>query len=163
MTKKKRKVDILNLIRYGILVILVAYIWLLFAAKGSKDTSFDEVTQAVEKAADTANMAKASEREIRKFYGLTAEDYEEAVLYYTKETMSVEEILLIQSEDEEDLETIENAVEERRKDRIFDFEGYGSEQVKLLKDAIVSKKGDYILFVVSPEAGKIESAFAKSL
>lgn len=163
MTKKKRKVDILNLIRYGILVILVAYIWLLFAAKGSKDTSFDEVTQVVEKAADTENMTKASEREIRKYYGLTAEDYEEAVLYYTQETMSVEEILLIKSKDEEDMEKIENAIEERRRNRISDFEGYRPEQVKLLKDAIVSKKGDYILFVVSPDAGKIESAFAKSL
>ena len=47
--------------------------------------------------------------------------------------------------------------------QIQSFQGYGEEQTKLLKDAVVLKKGSLFLMAVSPEAGEIRKAFMEAL
>ena len=58
---------------------------------------------------------------------------------------------------------VEDAVKERLDIQIDNFEGYGAGQVKLLKSAGWKIRGNYVLFVVSPNAQKFEKAFTKSL
>lgn len=43
------------------------------------------------------------------------------------------------------------------------FEGYGVEQTKLLNDAVLESKGDYVILIVSGKAQAGDEAFKKSL
>ena len=43
------------------------------------------------------------------------------------------------------------------------FEGYGVEQTKLLNDAVLENKGDYVILIVSEKAQAGDEAFKKSL
>lgn len=163
MTKKKGEFTVLRNIRLGILAILFIYIGLLFWSQGNSNVPFDEVKNAVVKAADDSKMTLAGTQEIKRLYGMNPKDYEEMVLYYTNETMGVNELLLVKTSDESEAEAVENAAQQRKETQLDNFEGYGAEQVKLLNSSIIKTKGNYVLFVISPKAGEVEKAFSKSL
>ena len=114
-------------------------------------------------AADDKNMTLAGTQEIKRFYGINPKDYEDITLYYTNETMGVNELLLVKTKDENEAEAVEEAAEQRKKTQLDNFEGYGAEQVKLLDASIIKTKGTYVLFVISPKAETVEKAFTKSL
>lgn len=161
--KHKGRWDVLNLIRYGILTVLVIYIGVLLAVKGGSNAAFKTVSHAVEQAADTSSLTKGGDRELKRYYGLNAKDYEDVMLYYTNQTMGVEELLLVKLKSKEDAAKVEAAVGERLDTQIGNFEGYGAEQVKLLKSACRKTRGNYVFLAVSTHAEKIEKAFIKSL
>ena len=156
MTKKKGEFTVLRNIRAGMVIILLIYIGLIFQSKGDSDTPFADVQKAVVDAADDKNMTLAGTQEIKRFYGINPKDYEDITLYYTNETMGVNELLLVKTKDEK-------AAEQRKKTQLDNFEGYGAEQVKLLDASIIKTKGTYVLFVISPKAETVEKAFTKSL
>ena len=153
MTKKKGEFTVLRNIRAGMVIILLIYIGLIFQSKGDSDTPF----------ADDKNMTLAGTQEIKRFYGINPKDYEDITLYYTNETMGVNELLLVKTKDENEAEAVEKAAEQRKKTQLDNFEGYGAEQVKLLDASIIKTKGTYVLFVISPKAETVEKAFTKSL
>lgn len=161
--KRKSRPDVLKMIRYGIVLMIILYTGMLLYTKGNRDTAFETVASAVEKAADTEKLTKAGSRELKRLYRLNDRDYESVVLYYTNETMGVEELLLVKADTDEAIETVEDAVLERRQIQMDNFNGYGTEQMKLLQNSIIKVKGDYVLFVVSPKAEAVEEAFIKIL
>ena len=164
MKKKKRtRLDVLQIIRYGIVLVIILYAGVLMYMKGNRDTAFGTVASVVEKAAGVENMTKAKSRDFKQLYRLNEKDYGDVVLYYTKETMGVEELLLVRADTEEAIESAEAAIRERRQIQMDNFDGYGTEQMNLLQNSIIRTKGNYILFVVSPEAEAVEKAFMKSL
>lgn len=163
MMKKKGEFTVLRNIRLGILVILFVYIGLLFWSQGNSNVPFDEVKDAVVKAADDSNMTLAGTQDIKRLYGMNPKDYEDMILYYTNETMGVNELLLVKTNGESETEAVENAAEERKATQLDNFDGYGAEQVKLLNSSIIKTKGNYVLFVISPKAEEVEKAFSKSL
>lgn len=163
MAKRKKKYDVLKIIRYGLLLILIIYIGMIFWSQADSSTPFDKVESAVVKAASDKEMEKADARGLKRLYGLNVKELEDVSLYYTQATMGVNELLLVRTEDEEALDLVETAVKTRNETQIENFEGYGAEQVELLDEAIVKKKGRYLLYIVSPKAEKVEQAFNKSL
>lgn len=161
--KKKEEYRVLKALRYGILLILFIYIGFLFASRGDSNTPFQTVEKAVVKAADDKEMTKGQVRDLKRLYGLNEKDYEAVSFYYTQATMGVNELLLIRIADGQDTAVIEAAIKTRKETQLDNFEGYGAEQVKLLHNSVMKTRGNYVLFVVSPKAEKVEKAFVKSL
>ena len=91
-------------------------------------------------------MTKGSERELKRYYKLNAKDFEDVMLYYTNQTMGVEELLLVKAKSEADVRMVEDAVKERLDIQINNFEGYGAGQVKLLKSAVWKNKRKLRIF-----------------
>ncbi len=159
----KKKIRLLERVKYALLAVLALYIvMILFMNRGS-DAPFSKVRDAVLAAADTDGMQETNDRDFKKLYGLNKNDYDEIISYYTNETMGVEELLLVRCTDEEKLSAVEKAAQDRIDMQIQSFQGYGEEQTKLLKDAVVLKKGSLFLMAVSPEAGEIRKAFMEAL
>lgn len=150
-------------IRYGILLLLILYIGLLFASEGDSSTPFEAVEKAVVEASGDNEMTKAEARELKRLYGMNEKDFEGVSLYYTQATMGVEELLLIRTLEGQDTAAVVESIQKRREIQLDNFEGYGAEQVKLLNDSVIKTKGNYVLFVVSPKAEAVEKAFTKSL
>lgn len=159
----KKKIRLLERVKYALLAVLALYIvMILFMNRGS-DAPFSKVRDAVLAAADTDGMQETNDRDFKKLYGLNKNDYDEIISYYTNETMGVEELLLVRCTDEEKLSAVEKAAQDRIDMQIQSFQGYGEEQTKLLKDAVVLKKGSLFLMAVSPKAGEIRKAFMEAL
>ena len=63
------------------------------------------------------------------------------------------------SKAEETLDLIQKRIDRQ----IKTFEGYGAEQTKLLKDAVLEARGKFVFFAVSSKADELEKVFRESL
>lgn len=160
---KRFRIDLLSILRYGILILLIIYIAFLFTGMGDNNTPFSKVDKAVRAVIDTGKLKEGSARDYKKRYQLNAEDFADTMLYYAEGTMEVEELLIIKVKDDSQIAAVEKAVENRLSAQKDSFKGYGVSQTKLLNSAIVETKGSYVFFVVSEDAQKYQDAFLKTL
>lgn len=117
------------------------------------DTPFQTVLSAVTSKVDLSPMKEGSTQMIRRLYGIDPAAFEECALYYPSTNMGAEEILLVKLKDAADVETLTAAAEKRIADQLNVFEGYGVEQVALLKNnARIETPGNYFLFIVNGAA-----------
>ena len=149
---RKGRLDIINTCKYLMVIALIAYVVLLVSGEGDNTVSVDTIQKNIEKSVSLKGMKKGSSQDLKKYYGLNANDYAGTMLYIPDDVMSVNEILVV-----------EKAVEERLSTQKKSFEGYGVKQTRLLHSAIDETRGYYILLAVSKDADRIEAAFKNSI
>ncbi len=149
--------------KYACILAVIVFIASLMLGEASSSAPIDKVESAVTAAMDLSGMEKASNRMMKRLYGLNANDYEGAVLYISTFNMDVEELLIVKVKETSQAETVSAAAQSRKETQLTNFDGYGVEQCQLLNDSVLNVKGNYILFVVSPDAKEAEKAFLGSL
>ena len=152
---KNGKIDLINILKYLMVLVLVMYVVFLISREGSSDVPVDTIEKNITKVMKTKGMSKGSAQDLKKYYGV--------MLYIPNDVMSVNEVLVVKVKDESQIEDIEKAVQTRLDTQKKSFEGYGVEQTKLLRSAVVESKGSYSILVVSNDADKIDEAFRKSI
>ena len=157
---RKGRLDIINTCKYLMVIALIAYVVLLVSGEGDNTVSVDTIQKNIEKSVSLKGMNKGSSQDLKKYYGLNANDYAGTMLYIPDDVMSVNEILV---KDKSQVEDVEKAVEERLSTQKKGFEGYGVKQTRLLHSAIDETRGYYILLAVSKDADRIEAAFKNSI
>lgn len=160
---KNGKIDLINILKYLMVLVLIMYVVFLISREGSSDVPVDTIEKNITKVMKTKGMSKGSAQDLKKYYGLNANDYDGVMLYIPNDVMSVNEVLVVKVKDESQTEDIEKAVQTRLDTQKKSFEGYGVEQTKLLRSAVVESKGSYTILVVSKDADKIDEAFRKSI
>ena len=153
---RKGRLDIINTCKYLMVIALIAYVVLLVSGEGDNTVSVDTIQKNIEKSVSLKGMKKGSSQDLKKYYGLNANDYAGTMLYIPDDVMSVNEILVVKVKDKK-------AVEERLSTQKKSFEGYGVKQTRLLHSAIDETRGYYILLAVSKDADRIEAAFKNSI
>ena len=156
MTKEERW-------KYILMGLIVVYVIVVFVYTSGSDKPFSAVKKQVEKTIDTGEMQDVSERGLKRYYGLNSADYDGVMLYISDNSMSAQEVLLVKVKDSSQAGEVEAAVTERLKNRENVFAGYAPDEVKLLKSAERSTRGDYIFLAVMTDAQKYKKAFSKSL
>ena len=148
-----------------ILMVIGLLVFIILLQMGTPDSksSLEEVSQAVSGSVSLEGMEESSNQMFKKFYGMNANDYEGVSLYAPASNMDAEEILIIKLKDSSQAEAVTAAVNKRLETQKSSFEGYGIEQFDLLEDHILDVQGNFILYVVHPEASKADQAFKDSL
>lgn len=103
-------------------------------------------------------LTKFSASEIKKDYGFNINDYGEAFYYGHESIMESGKVLLIKLNNEESGNSIVSAIDKKNNELKKLFQSYAPDQYTLLNDCILEQKGNYILYVVSEDAEKIEKA-----
>jgi len=155
--------DVPGWVKYVIIAALALFVVFMFLNNADSKVPFTEVEQAVESQVDFETMTRADDQTIKRDYGINAADYDGVMLYVSTFNLNAQEILLVKVKDESQMQDVEDAVDARIESRKNDFEGYLPEQAKLLDDALVTVKGDYLFMVISEDAGEYQTAFQKSL
>ena len=150
-------------LKYACILAVLIFVVSLLYGEANSNANIEDVESAVVASMDVSGMEKASNRMIKRLYGLNANDYAGVVLYISTFNMDVEEILLVKLNDQSQAETVQAAAENRKETQLTNFDGYGVEQCQLLDDSILEVKGNYVFFVVSPNAKEAEKAFLSSL
>lgn len=158
-----KKISILTPIRIGMVVILLVFIILLQVGNKNSNSTLNAVTDSVIKAIKVEGMEESSNRMFKKFYGLNASDYEGVTLYSPVTNMNAEELLIIKLKDRSQAESVTEAINSRLETQKSSFEGYGIEQFDLLENHILDVQGNFILYIVHPDATKADQAFRSSL
>ncbi len=155
---------IFTIIRIVLVVALIfAIVFFVFRKPPKSDTPFSEVKNAVTKVIETENMEENTERFIKKYFGLNANDFDGVLIYTPTTSMDAEEVLLIKLKDDSQEEEIKKAIEARVDAKLQAFKGYAPEQYDLSEKYILDISSGYILYVVGPDAQKIDEAFKKAL
>ncbi len=124
----------------------------------------DDVLDAVCAQANMTQMQKADNQMIKRLYRINPSDYEACILYYPATNMDVDEILLVKLSDISQAEILSAAAQSRLEQQITSFENYGAEQTDLLKNhSVLETRGNYFIFVVSPDAQAVRTAFICAL
>lgn len=92
---------------------------------------------------------------LRSIYEIKASDFEAYISYGPKSYINVDEITLIRQSDTSKRKQLYEHALAHIESQIKSFEGYGVEQTKLLKNAKVIEKGNYVICIVSNNADDI--------
>lgn len=159
---KRRRIDIINILKYGMVIVIIAYVAVLLARQGG-DAPMKTVEENVITAMGMEGMSRAGTQELKRYYGLNDNDFEEVVLCIPDDVMGVNELLIVRLKDDSQAEAVMEAAQKRLDTQTESFEGYGAEQTKLLKSAVLDKRGSYVFMAVGKNAEKACRALKKSL
>lgn len=159
----KQNISILTILRITMVAALLIFMIVLQVGNRSSNASLESVSQEVLGAADQEGMQESNNRMFQKFYGLDAQDYEGVTLYSPVSNMDAQELLIVKLKDSSQAEAVTEAINSRLETQMNSFEGYGIEQYAMLEDHILDVQGNFILYVVNPNAQATDDAFRNSL
>lgn len=152
------------LIKAAFVAILVAFLVFIISGASAKDVDLAVVNKNLKSSTDiTKLMEKASARDLKQFIGIDAHDYNQVIYYRNITALAVDELLIVKAEESSQLSSVEGAVNERISSQIKTYESYGPEQVKLLKNAIQLKKGNYYFYCTADKADEYEEVLLNAV
>ena len=160
MTQNK---TILWVIQAIIIGSILLYIGLLIHHAYVPDVPFSSMAKAIQKSTHKSKLVKGTDKDLLRLYGLNANDLNHYNLQISKESMNVNEILLLQVKNKNQTDTVKQALTNHLDQQKKSYNGYGASQMKLLNHAILKVRGNYLLFVVFPDVDPIYQAFTKSI
>ena len=144
-------------------ILLAVFILAVVRKPARDDVSFDELKEALLAASfDSTNMKEGSALKLRTLYGLSADDYEEVLLYVPSTNMDAQELLLIRCRTEEDTANVTEAMRQRVEQEKGVFSSYGIEQMALLNKAFYEARGCLCLYVCDKNSDMMHEAFLKA-
>lgn len=149
--------------RWFFFACILVFMAAVFFHAGDGNKPFAEVEKELRRALDAEGMTDGGPRGLKRYYSLNSEEYAGAMFLCAENSMSADEILLIKTKDPSQLEEIQTAISRRIGNRKADFGNYAPEETKLLEQAEIAVRGDYIFMAVSKQAGKYKEAFLESL
>lgn len=164
LTKEKEKgVQSVNskIFKRSLAIIGVIIITFSLVTCGSvKDMPLNQVLNEMKsKGVVTSNMKSGGEKELKRFYKLNSNDFQEFVLYLPSSSMDVEEMLIVKVKDKSQIDAVESAIENRVNNQLESFNGYGAEQCALLDEYELKTIGNYVFFCVGKNAADIADSF----
>lgn len=150
-------------IKMGLVVCLFVFVIADVWSDSTSSAEIGYVASQVAGAAGTEVEKAAEDRMVKRFYGLNPKDYEGVVLFVPADNMDVHEVLVVKLKEESQAEQVKAAIQKRLDTQLKSFEGYGAEQVALLKDHVLEVRGNYIFYMVGEKAADAQKVFLKSL
>lgn len=157
------KPTIARIMKYVILLLIIGFVVMLMLYMSGSNKPFEDVEASLEKKISQEGMSRQDDPVFKRNLGLNAADYSGVMYFSSGESMSAEEILLVKVKNDDQIQEVTHAIEERITSRKNDFEGYAPEQAKMLDDAVQNVRGRYIFYAVSPNAEKYLDVFRDSL
>ena len=159
----ERQLKLYPVLKYVSVLLILAYIVVLMLYASGSKKAFKEVEASVSQVLDADELTQMDEQMLKRNFRLNSADYSGVMYYSSESSISAEEVLMIRVKSTKQIEKVTDAITERKKERIADFDEYLPEQVKLLEDSQESVRGKYIFFAVSKKAADYRAVFDRSL
>jgi hypothetical protein len=130
--------------------------------KAEKEPSIDEIEKNISEAVDLSNMKKVDGDKLEKLYDIHSDELEGFLLYTADTNIKADEMLILKVSDEKDISDIQDKISNRIEEQSNSFKDYLPDEYYLIEKHVLKSNGQYILFVISEDAEKIESIFDES-
>ena len=100
---------------------------------------------------------------IKKNLAIDSSNYENIEYYKANDPMDVREIVIVKFKDTSQGDAFKKAMQDRVDAQIHAFDGYGVEQVGLLKKAVISVDMNYAIYVTCDKANDVVSLYKEQL
>lgn len=161
MIQNRRKM--IETMKYVMVFLLVVYIVLILLYSSGSTKAFDKVSASFESEMSSETLKKQSTQAVKRYYGLNSADFEGVLLYTSKDSISAEEILMVKTKTDRQIQMLRDAIWNRLESRKDSFENIAPDQLPVLDKAQILVRGRYVFLVVSQEAQKYSTLFTNSL
>lgn len=147
------------LVRLALILVLFLFLRGIYASGSARDVDMADIRSAMLQNTDMGKMKECNDRKLMQFMGINYENYDSYLYYKSKESLGVDEVLVVKVRSAADLDGLKDAAENRVQSQEKAFDGYGTNQMKLLDNAVIATKGNYLFYCVAENPGKYEEVF----
>jgi len=151
--------DWTGIVKIVFIALLVGIIVLLVGNNVDTNVDMDIVAANVTEAGDMSKVELQDDLSVKRTFGLNVNDYNQVVYYKAISSMDVDELFIVRTNDEGQIEEVIASINDRVEEQTGNFEGYGVDQTELLKNSVVYSLGDYVILIISPDADDMKDAF----
>ena len=146
-------------IKAGLVVLLVIYLAALYSSDNAKDISMEQIAQSMEADAAITTLNKEDSTSLKRYYQTEEPDINGFFFYKAASPMAVEEICIMKAKDRTQAQQLLENAQAHLSSQKHVFEGYGTDQMALLNNAVVGKKGNYVYYMCGADASSWQHAF----
>lgn len=163
MEYKKMKKKVLIILKSFLVILFGVFLFNELSGPSMSLTDFAVVENNVMKKMTDYDLEKQSRQTIKKNLGIDPSNYENIVYFKSQDPMDVREIVIVKFKDINQGDKFKEAMLNRIDGQIKAFNGYGVDQVGLLKKAVVSVDMNYAIYVTCDKANNVISLYKEQL
>lgn len=148
-----------SLILKSVMVIfLVVYLGRLYVSDYAADVSMDKISAALEQVSGVTDLSEPGVSGLRRFYQIDENDIDSYFFRKAASPMSVAEVLVVKANSSSEASAYLEAAQAHLESQKNIFEGYGTDQMALLGEASVEKRGAYVWYFCGENAQELRQA-----
>ena len=128
-------------IKGAFVLFLIAYLAVLYTSDSAKNVPMEQIAQTMEQDSDITSLNKEARSDLKHYYQTDDRNIDGYFFYNTQANT-----------------LLENANAHLSSQKQV-FEGYGTDQMALLNNAVVGKKGNYVYYMCGADAQNWRTAF----
>lgn len=146
-----------------LVIVFGLFIFLQVQQPKRSEANFEDVNNVVLKEVAEYGLELQDNLVIKTTFSIDPNSVTNIAYYKSTDAMDVREVLIVEFDNEEMAPIIEKAAQNRIDAQINAFDGYGPEQVKLLKGANVYSQVNYAIYVTCENSDSVLEAFKEAL
>ena len=146
------------IIKSVMVIFLVVYLGRLYVSDYAADVSMDKISAALEQVSGVTDLSEPGVSGLRRFYQIDENDIDSYFFRKAASPMSVDEVLVVKDNSSSEAGAYLEAAQAHLESQKNIFEGYGTDQMALLGEASVEKRGAYVWYFCGENAQELRQA-----
>lgn len=146
------------IIKSVMVIFLVVYLGRLYVSDYAADVSMDKLSAALEQVSGVTDLSEPGVSGLRRFYQIDENDIDSYFFRKAASPMSVDEVLVVKANSSSEAGAYLEAAQAHLESQKNIFEGYGTDQMALLGEASVEKRGAYVWYFCGENAQELRQA-----
>ena len=146
------------IIKSVMVIFLVVYLGRLYLSDNSEDVFMDKISAALEQVSGVTDLSEPGVSGLRRFYQIDENDIDSCFFRKAASPMSVDEVLVVKANSSSEAGAYLEAAQAHLESQKNIFEGYGTDQMALLGEASVEKRGAYVWYFCGENAQELRQA-----
>ena len=146
------------IIKSFMVIFLVVYLGRLYVSDYAADVSMDKISAALEQVSGVTDLSEPGVSGLRRFYQIDENDIDSYFFRKAASPMSVDEVLVVKANSSSEASAYLEAAQAHLESQKNIFEGYGTDQMALLGEASVEKRGAYVWYFCGENAQELRQA-----
>ena len=146
------------IIKSVMVIFLVVYLGRLYVSDYAADVSMDKISAALEQVSGVTDLSEPGVSGLRRFYQIDENDIDSYFFRKAASPMSVDKVLVVKANSSSEASAYLEAAQAHLESQKNIFEGYGTDQMALLGEASVEKRGAYVWYFCGENAQELRQA-----
>lgn len=146
------------IIKSVMVIFLVVYLGRLYVSDYAADVSMDKISAALEQVSGVTDLSEPGVSGLRRFYQIDENDIDSYFFRKAASPMSVDEVLVVKANSSSEASAYLEAAQAHLESQKNIFEGYGTDQMALLGEASVEKRGAYVWYFCGENVQELRQA-----
>ena len=153
------KTDRHFMVKSIMILFLIAYLSALYTSDNADNVPIERVTKVLKQSLGITSLNQEDRTDLKHYYQTDDRDLDGYFFYKAASPMAVEEICIMKAQNREQADSLLENARSHLSNQKQVFEGYGTDQMALLNNAVVGKKGNYVYYMCGADAQSWRSAF----